>query len=142
MSGKFLLSAPCVLVSKLNPRIPRIWDVVGLPDEMAVASAEFVVLRPVDVGTSALWAALRQPVFSNVLRQQVAGTSGSRQRIRPGDLMEVPVRDVRRLPPESARAVADLGALCHARRDECLRLSAFRDAMLPLLISGTVTVEP
>jgi hypothetical protein len=55
--------------------------------------------------------------------------------------MEIPVRDVRRLPPESARAVADLGALCHARRGECLRLSALRDAMLPLLMSGTLTVD-
>ncbi|MDT5258610.1 MAG: hypothetical protein QOD10_3690 [Mycobacterium sp.] len=139
-SGKFLLPAPCVLVSKLNPRIPRIWDVVSLPDEMAVASAEFVVLRPLDVGTSVLWSDLRQPRVSQTLRQQVAGTSGSRQRIQPRDLMETLVRDVRRLPPESARAVADLGALCHARRGECMRLSAFRDAMLPLLMSGAIGV--
>jgi type I restriction modification DNA specificity protein len=140
MSGKFLLPVPCVLVSKLNPRIPRIWDVVGLPDDMAVASSEFVVLRPVGIGTSALWSALRQPGVSEMLRQQVAGTSGSRQRIRPGDLMEIPVPDVRRLPPERAGAVADLGALCHVRRRECARLSAFRDTMLPLLMSGTVRI--
>ena len=50
------------------------------------------------------------------------------------------MRDVRRLPPESARAVADLGALCHARRGECLRLAAFRDFILPLLMSGTLRV--
>ncbi|HVQ83292.1 MAG TPA: restriction endonuclease subunit S [Mycobacterium sp.] len=139
-SGKFLLPAPCVLVSKLNPRIPRIWDVVGLPDGMSLASTEFVVLRPLDVGTSALWSALRQPGVSETLRQQAAGTSGSRQRIQPRDLMEIPVRDVRRLSPETARAVADLGALCHARRAECVRLSAFRDLMLPLLMSGTVRI--
>jgi hypothetical protein len=137
-SGKLLLPAPCVLVSKLNPRIPRIWDVVSLPDEMALASAEFVVLRPLDVGTSVLWSALREPRVSETLRQNVAGTSSSRQRIQPRDLMEILVRDVRRLPTGSAGAVADLGALCHARRGECLRLSAFRDAMLPLLMSGTV----
>ena len=140
MSTKFLLPVPCVLVSKLNPRIPRIWDVVNLPDGMALASTEFVVLRPLDVGTSALWSALRQPGVSEVLQQQVAGTSGSRQRIQPNDLMEVPVRDVRRLPPESVRAVAHLGALCHARRGESVRLAAFRDAVLPLLISGTARV--
>jgi hypothetical protein len=139
-SGKFLLPAPCVLVSKLNPRIPRIWDVVSPPDEMALASAEFVVLRPLDVGTSALWSALRQPRVSETLRRKVAGTSGSRQRIQPRDLMGIRVRDVRRLPPEGARAVADLGALCHARRGECARLSALRDALLPLLMSGTLRV--
>ncbi len=140
MSGKFLLPVPCVLVSKLNPRIPRIWDVAALPDEMALASSEFVVLRPAGVGTSALWSALRQPGVSEMLRQQVAGTSGSRQRVRPRDLMKIPVLDVRRLPADTARAVADLGALCHARRCECARLSALRDALLPLLMSGTMRV--
>ncbi|HEV7581769.1 MAG TPA: hypothetical protein VGO77_15385, partial [Mycobacterium sp.] len=30
------------------------------------------------------------------------------------------------------------GALCHARRSESLRLSGFRDALLPLLMSGKV----
>ncbi len=135
-SGKLALTGPCVLVSKLNPRIPRVWDVVSLPDRMAVTSTEFIVLRPLGVGTSALWSTLRQPDVSETLRQQVAGTSRSRQRIQPRDLMEIPVRDVRRLPPETARAVADLGALCHVRRDECARLSAFRDVMLPLLMSG------
>jgi hypothetical protein len=54
--------------------------------------------------------------------------------------MEIPVRDVRRLHPEAARAVTDLGALCHVRRAECMRLSAFRDLMLPLLMSGSVRV--
>jgi hypothetical protein len=140
MSAKFLLPLPCVLVSKLNPRIPRIWDVVNLPDGMALASTEFVVLRPLDVGTSALWSALRQPDVSEMLRQQVAGTSGSHQRIRPRDVMEILVRDVRRLPPESARAVADLGALCHARRGESVRLAAIRDFTLPLLMSGAARV--
>ena len=139
-SAKFLLPAPCVLVSKLNPQIPRIWDILGMPDEMALASTEFVVLRPLDVDTSALWSALRQPRVLETLRQRVAGTSRSRQRIQPRDLMEIPVRDVRRLAPESARAVADLGALCHARRGECRRLSAFRDALLPRLMSGAVRV--
>ena len=60
-SGKFLLSAPCVLFSKLNPRIPRVWNVVALPAEMALASPEFVVLMPIGVDTSALWSALRRP---------------------------------------------------------------------------------
>jgi hypothetical protein len=43
-SAKFVLPGPCVLVAKLNPRIPRIWNVLSLPSEMALASTEFVVL--------------------------------------------------------------------------------------------------
>jgi hypothetical protein len=139
-SGKLVLSEPCVLFAKLNPQIPRIWNVVSLPPEMALASTEFVVLRPLDVGTSALWAALRQRGVSEVLQRQVVGTSRSRQRIQPRDLMEIPVRDVRRLSVQAARTIAGLGALCHARRSESLRLSAYRDVMLPLLMSGRVRV--
>lgn len=139
-SGKFALVQPCVLFAKLNPRIPRIWNVVRLPAGMALASMEFVVLTPVGVDTSALWSALRQREVSETLQRRVAGTSGSHQRIRPRDLMEIPVRDVRRLSAEAARTVAGLGALAHARRIESLRLAACRDVMLPLLMSGRVRV--
>jgi hypothetical protein len=139
-SGKFLLTGPCVLVAKLNPRIPRIWDVASLPPQMALASTEFVVLRPIGLDTSALWSALRQPDVVETLQQWVAGTSGSHQRVQPRDLLQLRVRDVRRLGAAESRTIAGLGALCHARRAECVRLSAFRDALLPLLISGRARV--
>ena len=44
--------------SKLNPESADL-ERRQPPDEMALASAEFVVLRPLGVGTSALWSALR-----------------------------------------------------------------------------------
>jgi hypothetical protein len=141
-SAKFVLSEPCVLFAKLNPRIPRVWDVAGLPPQMALASTEFVVLRPVGVDTSALWAALRQPDVVATLQRRAAGTSGSHPRVQPRDLLEARVRDVRRLTPAAARTVTGLGALCHARRAESVRLAAFRDALLPLLISGELAVGP
>jgi hypothetical protein len=140
-SGKLLLSAPCVLFAKLNPRIPRIWNVVSLPPDMAVASTEFVVLRPLGVDSSALWSALRQPDVSLRVRQRAAGTSGSHQRIQPRDLLDVAVPDVRRLSRAALQAITSLGALCHARRAESTRLSGLRDALLPLLVSGRVRVS-
>jgi hypothetical protein len=140
-SGKLLLSQPCVLFAKLNPRIPRIWNVAQLPPGMAVASSEFVVLQSHGIATSALWAALRQPDVAGTLQQQVAGTSGSHQRIAARDLMDVAVRDVRRLGPEAMRTVTALGALCHARRSESARLAECRDALLPLLITGQLRLR-
>lgn len=141
-SGKFLLSRPCVLFAKLNPRIPRIWNVASLPREMALASSEFVVLTPVGVDASALWSALRQPGVSDLLRRRVGGTSGSHQRIRPSDLLDVRVPDVRRLPAAQLETITGLGALCQARRAETARLSALRDALVPPLISGELRVRP
>jgi type I restriction enzyme S subunit len=128
------------LFAKLNPRISRIWNVVSLPSEMALASTEFVVLKPIGADTSALWSALRQYDVSKRLQQQVAGTSGSHQRIQLRDLLGVRVRDVRRLAPAASQTITRLGAMCQARRSESTRLSAYRDAVLPLLISGTVRV--
>lgn len=55
--------------------------------------------------------------------------------------MDVPVRDVRRLSADAAQTITGLGALCHARRSESLLLAGFRDALLPLLISGEVAVS-
>lgn len=115
-------------------------DLLAALDESA--RFEFVVLRPIGVDTSALWLAVRHRDVLQRLQQQAAGTSGSRQRIQPGDLFDVPVRDVRRLSPAASRTVTGLGALCHARRAECLRISAFRDALLPLLMSGQVPFRP
>lgn len=140
-SGKFLLSGPCVLFAKLNPRIPRIWNVPSLPPQLAVASSEFVVLQPSGVDASALWSAVRQPDVSERLQRRVAGTSGSHQRIQPRDLLDVMVPDVRRLPTTALRTITGLGALCHARRTESGRLSDLRHALLPLLISGELTVR-
>jgi hypothetical protein len=108
---------------------------------MAVASTEFVVLRPVGIDSSALWSALRQPDVSLRLQQQVAGTSGSHQRVQSRDLLDVWVPDVRRLSPAAAQTITGLGALCHARRAESMRLSGFRDALLPSLVSGKVRVH-
>jgi len=140
-SNKFVLSEPCVLFSKLNPRIPRVWNVVMLPSEMTLASTEFVVLRPIGVDGSALWSALRQPDVLATLQQMVAGMTGSRQRIQPHELQQVRVRDVRRLATGSAQTLAGLGALCHTRRTESAHLSSVRDALIPLLMSGRVQVK-
>ncbi|WP_239655214.1 restriction endonuclease subunit S [Mycobacterium riyadhense] len=140
-SNKLVLSEPCVLFPKLNPRIPRVWNVTSLPSEMALASTEFVVLRPVGVDASAVWSAVRQPDVLAVLQQRVAGMTGSRQRIQPDDLLGVPVRDIRRLATGPAQALASLGALCQSRRTESARMARFRDALLPDLTSGRLRLK-
>lgn len=140
-SAKFVVTQPCVLFAKLNPRIPRIWNVTSLPSEMALASAEFVVLHPIDVDTSALWSALRQPDVLARVRQQVVGMTGSRQRVQLREVLQVRAPDVRRLTAGQAQAISGLGALCHCRRVESAQLASRRDALLPLLISGELGVQ-
>lgn len=140
-SNKFLVDQPSVLMSKLNPRIPRVWNVPALPSHMALASTEFVVLRPQSLDPSVLWATLARPEVSSSLNEKVGGTSGSHQRVKPAELMSLPIRDPRSLPADTLKAIASLGLVVHARREERAQLGKLRDALLPELISGKVTIK-
>ncbi len=140
-SNKFLLKEPCVLMSKLNPRIPRIWDVGALPKTLSVASTEFVVLVPRSTSSALLWAVLCAPKVSTQLEGLVAGTSGSHQRVRPAQMLDVDVPDPRSLDESTTDSVTALGALTQGRRLESQQLARTRDELLPLLMSGKVRVK-
>ena len=108
-SQKFRVMTDAVLVSLLNPRIPRVWLAHGGPT--AVCSTEFAVLRP---NTSALsldylhlWC--RSAGFWEQLQLKAVGTTGSRQRAKAEGLAEIEMP----LPslPEQRRIVHLIGAL-------------------------------
>lgn len=140
-SNKFSINQPSLLVSKLNPRFPRIWDVVDVPDVPAVASTEFLVLEPIHSSTSVLWAILRQPGFGMALEAKVAGTSGSHQRVKPADLLATSVVDPRLLSDGCHESLKSLGAVRSNARKEIIELGALRDALLPRLMAGTLAVK-
>ncbi|QIM19542.1 hypothetical protein G7066_14905 [Leucobacter coleopterorum] len=141
-SNKQLIESPLVLVSKLNPRIPRIWAVDPVPEVMSVSSTEFVQLVPrSDLGVGALWAALLAPSFSTALLEYVAGTTGSHQRVRPSDMGQVKVRDIRTLSEVNGTLLTQLCRLHNERMEENRTLAATRDELLPLLMSGKITVK-
>ncbi|TYQ11027.1 UNVERIFIED_ORG: type I restriction enzyme S subunit [Gordonia westfalica J30] len=140
-SSKFLLNSPCVLMSKLNPRISRVWNVSELPEGTCIASTEFVVLVPQVVSTHALWATLTHPRVRDELMGRVAGTSGSHQRVKPEEILALDVTDVRSLSDTSRDQVDAVGALGHQLRVESRTLAQTRDQLLPLLMSGKVTIK-
>lgn len=140
-SSKFAIERPCVLVSKLNPRFPRIWDVVQLPIALAVSSTEFLVLESDCCASTVLWAILSQPSFSAELESKVAGTSGSHQRVRPDDLLATHVVDPRSLSLETMNQIEPLGRHIAVSREESTSLAQLRDALLPLLMSGKIRVK-
>ena len=45
-SSKYLITQDCVLVSKLNPRIPRVWLPFLDKEHRAITSTEFLTLKP------------------------------------------------------------------------------------------------
>ncbi|MEA2407871.1 MAG: type restriction enzyme subunit [Thermoleophilaceae bacterium] len=93
-SGKTLLDGRAVLVSKLNPgRQWRVWAAAPQADTRAVCSTEFLAVQPrKPFPFSYLHAAVRfDQTFRTFVLAHVAGTTGSHQRIRPGDLLSAPV---------------------------------------------------
>ncbi|WP_068160766.1 restriction endonuclease subunit S [Rhodococcus phenolicus] len=140
-SSKFKIEAPSVLISKLNPRFPRVWEIPAVPDIPAYSSTEFLVLEPKCGSTSTLWAALRQAAVARQLESMVAGTSGSHQRVKPADLLGVNVPDVRQLDDRARSNIDGLSSVIHAARRESQDLAALRDALLPRLVSGELRVR-
>lgn len=140
-SSKFSIEKPCVLVSKLNPRFPRIWDVAELPKALAISSTEFLVLESEYCASTVLWAILSQASFSAELESKVAGTSGSHQRVRPDDLLATKVIDPRSLSQGTMTQIESLGQRIALGREESATLAQIRDALLPKLMSGKVRVQ-
>jgi type I restriction enzyme S subunit len=137
-SGKFRLSQPCVLLSKLNPRIPRVWYTDPEAANRAICSSEFLVLTPKPpVNRVFLYGMCTSQEFLDTFAGLALGTSTSHQRAKPDDMLRLP----RALPPASlmtrfARQVEPmLGQISLSRRKNA-NLRQTRDLLLPRLVSG------
>ncbi|MFE1237720.1 restriction endonuclease subunit S [Streptomyces tendae] len=93
-SQKFTLDRPCVLVSKLNPRISRVELVASVrSDGSEVASTEYMVLIP----KGDLSQRIHLPFYANLFGSAVfrsklvavaTGTTGSHTRVRPSEILK------------------------------------------------------
>jgi type I restriction enzyme S subunit len=132
-----------ILMSKLNPEIERVWMVDVSPDDRAVCSTEFLVLRPRPGFTRGyVYCLARSPLFRQQIEGLVTGTSKSHQRAQVESVLNLAAVK----PP--ARAVAAFDGSADgmlARTLECRRegraLAALRDTLLPKLISGELRVN-
>jgi type I restriction enzyme, S subunit len=141
-SGKFLVDGPAVLLSKLNPATPRVWNVNPGPEVPALASTEFMVLKPVeDVTPHEVWAVSMQPAFIGDLIGMATGTSNSHQRVRPNDLLAAHVVDPRSIPTSDREIIASVSERSREARYETRSLAELRDTLLPKLMSGEIRVR-
>ena len=141
-SNKTLMNRPGILVSRLNPRISRMWWVETDATPVSVCSPEFAYLTAGDMhGLACTWLAVRSPGFRGEIVDRVTGTSGSHQRVRPADLMTIGVPDYRSLAEHTQMTVLTLLHLLSARRQQSVALAELRDALLPELMSGRMRVD-
>lgn len=90
-SNKFTVPSDAVLVSRLNPRFPRVWAPDVCDDFPAICSTEFLVLRPRSIDRRFLHHLCMSPSFRTSLLERVTGTSGSHQRVAPVAALEIEV---------------------------------------------------
>jgi len=142
-SNKFVVRPGAVLLSKLNPAIPRVWYPRVRRELRSIASTEFQVMRPRETcSPEFLYCLLRSKVVREHLVGLASGTSNSHQRVKPDDLLATPA------PRPSASSLARFTRVAgpmlewvNASIDESQTLAALRDALLPKLLSGELRIE-
>ncbi len=142
LSNKYQVVSHSILISKLNPRVPRIWPIGDLKNENAICSTEFQVFKPKN---EKLYGYLYFLLHSNdavdALTMSASGTSGSHQRVRPEDIL-----NIRTSLPSIERAeqfsVLAMPGIDKARSNllQIQTLEKLRDTLLPKLMSGEVRV--
>jgi len=87
-SNKFVVPKGTVLLSKLNPRVPRVWKPSVNNNTQAVASTEFMVFVPREVDRDFLFYLFQRKAFLGALAGQAGGTSTSHQRAIPSAVLD------------------------------------------------------
>ncbi|MCK4421303.1 restriction endonuclease subunit S [candidate division WOR-3 bacterium] len=141
-SNKYIIPGNSILLSKLNPRIPRTW----LPDidgtRSSVCSTEFLVIIPTsNVSREFIYCLFNSQSFRNKFSALVTGTSGSHQRVKPEYLLEMDAV----IPPADAigsftNYVKPLFHRTMENTNETYNLTRIRDSLLPRLMSGRIRV--
>jgi len=142
LSNKYKVVEHSILVSKLNPKVPRIWPVSSLPSKNSICSTEFQVLKPKNIKLYGyLLFLLRSNDAVDALSMAASGTSGSHQRVRPEDIF-----NIKTSLPSLARAEQYSNMVMPGIAKTCSNLlqinilEILRDTLLPKLMSGEVRV--
>jgi type I restriction enzyme S subunit len=140
-SVKYRVEAESVLLSKINPRIPRVWFAQPRSAE-GIASTEFLIWVGVEVSNAWLWSLFWDGTFRGMLLGSAGGTSTSHQRFKPTDVAGQSVP----LPSEPVLEAFDSLAEPALRQAASLRehnhqLAATRDLLLPRLVTGRLDIS-
>jgi type I restriction enzyme S subunit len=91
-SNKFIVPNNSVLLSKINPRIERVWKIpFSASDYKKVASTEFLVFQPNMGEVDYLFYVFKSRSFRKKLLSLLTGSSGSHQRAKLEDVLEIEI---------------------------------------------------
>lgn len=139
-SLKYIIDENSILFSKLNPNTPRIWHPV-IPNNsyQNVCSTEFVVINSLLAEHNYyLLSLVSSTDFTNYLMGNVKGSTGSRQRVSPGDAMNYKFSYNANVAKQFSTIIKPLFEEIKILRLQNEKLSNLRDTLLPKLLSGEI----
>ena len=143
LSNKYIVPSNSILVSKLNPRVSRVWAILDVSSQNAICSTEFQVFIPKKTNLYAfLYCLFRSNEARDTLEMASSGTSGSHQRVRPEDILniEISLPEISLAETFSGQTQPLLNKIIH-NQFQIQTLEKLRDNLLPKLMSGEVRVR-
>jgi type I restriction enzyme S subunit len=144
LSNKFKVCSNSILISKLNPRTPRVWPLYGSVDEeISICSTEFQIVKPKKISHFGfVYYFLKSFQVTHELANAAGGTSGSHQRINPDDIFNLSLL----LPSADKLEKFDLITRdslkkINKSKIQIRALTKLRDTLLSKLMSGEVRVK-
>jgi len=142
-SNKFKMPSNAILISKLNPRFPRVWFPTISNTRRSVCSTEFLVALPKENATCEyLYSLFCSHSFREVFSTFVTGTSTSHQRVRPEDFLLI---DLVVSPKDVVTQFSEVSSPLYEKMAQNLyennTLAAIHDTLLPKLLSGEIRVK-
>lgn len=94
-SGKYIVYNNSILLSKLNPRIKRLWF-IKTAEENAICSTEFIPIQTKDTELiSFVFYLIDSDIFYQQALSLVNGATGSHQRFHAEDIMQIPLHGIK-----------------------------------------------
>ncbi|HEX7902633.1 MAG TPA: restriction endonuclease subunit S [Chitinophagaceae bacterium] len=143
LSNKYKVAPNSILVSKLNPRFPRIWPLYGNVDDNSICSTEFQIVKPKQ---RSWFGFIYCFLISNQVMQELTnasgGTSGSHQRVNPDDIFNLSFSlPSNELIERFDTITKQYWIKIKSNYNQIKNLTQLRDNLLPKLMSGEVRVE-
>jgi type I restriction enzyme S subunit len=144
-SNKFWLPPNAILVSKLNPRIRRVWA-PEIISQHTCASTEWLVLTPRE-GTNRefLFVLCSSSSFCQKMEISATGTTGSHQRISPSTALDIPVSIPVKEDEQTAIAniLTDMDTEIQTLEQRLAKTRQLKQGMMQELLTGrTRLVQP
>ena len=132
------MPADSILISKLNPHIPRTWLPEVYAERRSVCSTEFIVAIAKDgFSREYVFSVFTSPDFMTTYESLVTGTTGSHQRIKTESVLAIAnVTPPQRLVQEFSDRIKPAFQRLKSNINQSGTLASLRDTLLPKLMRG------